>query len=357
MTTRTPGRRLLLHLAAVAAGSTAVAAALPRLLGTTWTAIGAAAAAASPLVLALLVALWLAGLVAHTITLTGALPGLTHRRALLLSLTGSAIANVLPVGGAAGIALNRRMTRQWGYSGSAFATYTLVTNLWDVLTKALLPVALLPVLLAGSSAHAAVRLLAGSAVAIPALGLLALWAVMTPAVLPRIQHRLQSWERRAPRTRLGAMARALARLLAAGEEARSSGAALARERWGRLTGGMTLYTLLLFALLLGCLHVAGAGVPLGVAVVAFCGERLLTLVGLTPGGLGLVELGLGSALMLAPSASGVGVATAVLLYRLLTFGLEIPVGGAALAGWAWLRLRSPGASILEAAAVPGGPRP
>ena len=49
-----------------------------------------------------LVVLWVAGLVAHTMTLTAALPGLTHRRALLLSLTGSAVANVLPLGGAAG---------------------------------------------------------------------------------------------------------------------------------------------------------------------------------------------------------------------------------------------------------------
>jgi uncharacterized membrane protein YbhN (UPF0104 family) len=119
---------------------------------------------------------------------------------------------------------------------------------------------------------------------------------------------------------------------------------------------MALYTALLFALLLGCLHVNGAGVPVGVAVVAFCGERLLTLVGLTPGGLGLVDVGLASALMLAPSASGVGVASAVLLYRLLTFGLEIPVGGAALAGWTWHRLRSTATPTAAPVRV-GGTRP
>jgi uncharacterized membrane protein YbhN (UPF0104 family) len=354
--TGTSARRLLLHLAAVAAGAAAVGVALPHLMGTTWAAIGLAATAAPPLAVALLVVLWAAGLVAHTITLTGALPGLTHRRALLLSLTGSAIANVLPVGGAAGIALNQRMARGWGFSNAAFVTYTVVTNLWDVLAKSLLPVVLVPVLLlAGSSAHAAVRLLAGSAVAVPVLGLLALWTVLSPAVLPRLHRRLERWQQpRRPDAWLGRAARRVARALAAGERARASSAALARERWGRLTSGMALYTALLFALLLGCLHVTHAGVPLGVAVVAFCGERLLTLVGLTPGGLGLVELGLASALMLSPSASGVGVATAVVLYRLLTFGLEIPVGGAALAGWTWQRLRAASASTAGPTTSEGG---
>ena len=63
-----------------------------------------------------LVALWALGLLSHTVTLTAALPTLTHRRALTLSLTGSAVANVLPLGGAAGIALNYRMTRHWGFT-------------------------------------------------------------------------------------------------------------------------------------------------------------------------------------------------------------------------------------------------
>ncbi|MEZ5191932.1 MAG: hypothetical protein R2734_05130 [Nocardioides sp.] len=48
-----------------------------------------------------------------TPSLRAALPGLSMRRALTLSLTGSAVANVLPVGGAAGIVLNHRMTRSW----------------------------------------------------------------------------------------------------------------------------------------------------------------------------------------------------------------------------------------------------
>jgi uncharacterized membrane protein YbhN (UPF0104 family) len=98
---------------------------------------------------------------------------------------------------------------------------------------------------------------------------------------------------------------------------------------------MVVYMALLFALLAASLHVSGAGVPLSVVLLAFCAERLTTLVGLTPGGLGLVEVGLAGALMLAPGADAAGVAAGALLYRAITFGLEIPVGGLLLAGWTW----------------------
>ena len=89
-------------------------------------------------------ALWAFGLFTHTFTLTAALPRLTHGRALMLSLTGSAVANVLPLGGAAGIALNTGWSAV-GLDNNAFATYTVVTNAWDVLIKLALPDDRLPV--------------------------------------------------------------------------------------------------------------------------------------------------------------------------------------------------------------------
>lgn len=58
---------------------------------------------------------------------------------MVLSLTGSAVANVLPFGGAAGIALNYRMCHRWGFERSAFGIYTLVTNLWNILARLSLP--------------------------------------------------------------------------------------------------------------------------------------------------------------------------------------------------------------------------
>ncbi len=130
-------------------GAAGLGLGLPAVAGAPWAAVGAALRAVPVDTLVALVALWAAGLGAHTITLAAALPGLSHRRALLLSLTGSAVANVLPLGGAAGVALNYRMTRSWGFTRSGFAGYTVVTNLWDVAAKLLLPAALVPLVLHG----------------------------------------------------------------------------------------------------------------------------------------------------------------------------------------------------------------
>src|SRR4051812_11077265 len=79
-----------------------------------------------------LVGLWVLGLYVHSFLLTAAAPSLTHRRALALNVPGSAVANVIPLGGAAGVELNRRMMRSWGIGSRGFTGYTVLTNLWDV---------------------------------------------------------------------------------------------------------------------------------------------------------------------------------------------------------------------------------
>ena len=302
--------RLATYVAGAGGGALALVALFPVISGAPWREVAVGVRAVPLSALAALVALWAAGLLAHTLTLTAALPGLTHRRALLLSLTGSAVANVLPLGGAAGVALNYRMTRRWGFTPTGFASYTVVTNLWDVLTKLCLPVLVLPLLLLGLPVGPGLRsVIVVAAVALP------LFAGGTAVLI--------------------AHPRALGRLGTRVERVRALVATLVATAWHRLTLGVATYTVLLFALLAAALAVAGAGVPLPVVLLAFCAERLATLAGLTPGGLGLVEVGLAGVLMLAPGADPAGVATGALLYRALTFGLEIPVGGLLLAGWAW----------------------
>ena len=97
---------------------------------------------------------------------------------------------------------------------------------------------------------------------------------------------------------------------------------------------MLAYSATLMALLWACLHVAGVELPIVVVFTGFAVERLLTLLGLTPGGAGVVELGLvGVLLPFTPNAAGL--VSGVLLYRALTFALEIPPGALGIAGWLW----------------------
>ena len=235
--------------------------------------------------------LWLAGLYAHTFTLTAALPRLTHRRALALSLTGSAISNVLPFGGAAGIALNYRMTRTWGFDRPAFAAYTVVTNVWDVLVKLCLPALALAGLVLSGQATAG-RLVAEATLA---TGLLAMVALVGAVVLAsdRAAVAVGAWVDRVLAgllrvVRVGREVRVGAALLRVRAECRS----LVRTGWPRLTTGIVTYTASLAVLLWGCLHVTGAGLPLAVVFAGFALERVLTLAGITPGGAGVVEVGL-----------------------------------------------------------------
>ncbi len=307
--------RVATYVAGVASGGVVLVALFPVVSGAPWIAVAATIASVPRLSVLALLALWAAGLLAHTVTLSAALPGLGHRRALLLSLTGSAVANVLPLGGAAGVALNYRMTRRWGFTAAAFASYTVLTNLCDVLVKLFLPVLVVPLLLVGLPIGPGLRhVVAAAVVALPLVGALAALLIAHPRLAGRLGARV--------------------------ERVREHVADLVATAWHRLALGMVAYTTLLFVLLAACLSVAGAGVPLDVVLLGFCVERLATLAGLTPGGLGLVEVGLAAALLLAPGADASGVATGALLYRALTFGLEIPVGGLLLAGWTWRRRRA-----------------
>ncbi len=333
--------RTLLSVAGVAALLVLV---VPLVAGAPWARVAAALGTVSPLDLLPLALLWAGGLVAHTVTLTAALPRLTHRRALTLSLTGSAVANVLPFGGAAGIALNYRMTRSWGFDRPAFAAYTVVTNVWDVAVKLCLPaVALAVVLLTG---HASAGTLVNEALV--ATGLLALMAILGAAVLA---------SDRAAVAVGGALDAAVGLVLRAVGSRREilAGAALLRVRaecrslvvsaWPRLTTGVVVYTCCLAVLLWGCLHVTGAGVVPALVFAGFALERVLTLTGITPGGAGVVEVGL-TGMLIAVGGDPVGVVAGVLLYRVFTYGLEIPVGGVGLAAWLWAH-RGARAEIAE----------
>ena len=67
-------------------------------------------------------------------------------------------------------------------------------------------------------------------------------------------------------------------------------------------------------------------------LLAYVLSLALALVPITPGGLGFVEAGLTSILVLAGVDSDQAV-IATLLYRLVSFWLPIPLGALAWAGW------------------------
>jgi uncharacterized membrane protein YbhN (UPF0104 family) len=229
------------------------------------------------------------------------------------------------------------MARAWRFRETAFAAYTIVTNIWDVLAKLLLPIVAL-----------AAAVVAGHATGHLAFTTAAVASLLLLAVVSAVLGALHS-ERTAIRT-VGVVVRVLRAVLRGRGEARLASltgsvvetraqvCAVASRTWPQLTTGMGAYLLLQAALLWGCLHVVAAGLPWYAVLTGFAVERLLSLAVVTPGGTGTAEAGTVAALV-ALGGNPLAVAAGVLLYRGFTFLLEIPVGGAWLGGWLLARNR------------------
>ena len=89
------------------------------------------------------------GLYCYTFTLTGSLPGLRHWQALIVNVAGSSVGNLLPGGGAAGLAATYTICRSWGFSRRDISTSAIVTGVWNVLSRIALPLVAILALLAG----------------------------------------------------------------------------------------------------------------------------------------------------------------------------------------------------------------
>jgi putative heme transporter len=263
--------------------------------------------------------IWLGGLGIYSTVLSAAMPGLGIRRSLLLNLSGSAVANVVPLGGAAATALNWRMARVWGHSNVAFATYCVLTNSLDVLTKLLLPIVGVATFVC-LSLHVPAALWA-MAVACAA-GVSLVLVVHTLVVRTAVADRGADSRWHGLRVRLRESANRIRRLLVL--------------HWARLLPGSVGYVAAQVVLLYFSLRSVGLDVPVSTVLMAAGIERLGTLVPITPGGAGVAEIGT-IAWLVAAGLDPVEVVAGVLVYRVFLVAMEIPLGGVLLGAWAWLQ--------------------
>jgi uncharacterized membrane protein YbhN (UPF0104 family) len=259
---------------------------------------------------------------------------LTRRRALTLNLTGSAVSNVLPVGGLAGTALNLTMTTSWGHSRLDFARFVTVSTACEVIAKLLMPAAALAVLLgAGTLTPAAAGAWLVPVGAAFAAGVLLLWALCGHATpLLRLVDIVARSCTRVLRRQVGATWSATVSALLAGTDQ------MVRRRGITLALGMTGYRLAQGMLLWCCLLAVGARPLPAVTFAALVAERAATLLTATPGGTGLAEAGMASVLIALGTDPTAALAGTV-LYRAFVFAAEIPVGAAVGLGW-WLVRRA-----------------
>lgn len=289
----------------------------------------------------LLAAIW--NLVSYWPVLTGVQPGLRLREAAVANLASTAVANTVPGGGAVGVGVTMTMQRSWGLPVSGTALATLVSGVWNNFVKLGLPVVALGLLAVRGNTGPGLTL-----AAFVGVGVL-IGAVVLFALLLRSDVMARRLGRGAARL-ASAVGRPFGRdrdrawdQKAAG--LRSDVIELLSERWVRITVTAVVSHLSLFAVLLLALRHVGvseAEVPWPEVLAAFAFVRLLSAIPVTPGGLGLVELGLTAALGTGlPESTRNQVAAAVLVYRALTWLLPIPLGVGCWAFWrtsrAWRR--------------------
>ncbi|WP_158844824.1 lysylphosphatidylglycerol synthase transmembrane domain-containing protein [Saccharothrix deserti] len=306
--------RIAASLASLGLAAWLLVALVPAVGGVAWTAVGEQLRTIGAGTALGLTALWLAGLWAYTYVLTGSLPNLRNTQAFGLNAAGSAISNVLPFGGAAGVAVTAVMASSWGHSARAITTSTIVSGLWNALSRAVLPVLALAVqgaVVLGNGVLVATISAAG--------GLLA--AVV---VLLRLR-----W--------LGGLlgGRATRFLLRVRRQTNQ----VVRDGWRQMTLGMLAYLLLQGVLLWWCLAAAGVHLGLGPTVAAYAVSRLLTLAVITPGGVGVTESGT-IALLVSLGTPAAPAVAGVLLFAFFTYLMEIPLGGVVWLSWSARRARS-----------------
>ncbi|WEO92930.1 lysylphosphatidylglycerol synthase domain-containing protein [Streptomyces sp. FXJ1.172] len=318
VTLRRPYVRRLLGLASAAAGIALLVLAVPRAAGTQWSAVRASLGQVGAFHLANLAALAGVYLWAYTYVLSASLPGLTRSRALVLNCTGSAVSNVLPAGGAAGVAVTYSMTRRWGHPPRAVAASILVTGVCNVLARLVVSTAGVLVLAGLSLPGTGWAADAGTALLAACLSSGGLWLLRQP-LRRAVRHCAPARLFQGPAASTAVRMRRLAR------RCRHDCHAVWLRSWPRLVGGMAGTLAAQGLLFLACLRVTGAGTGLGPAAAVFAASRLLTQIGITPGGIGVTESAAAFALV-ALGGAPAAVASSMLLYAAFTHLLEILLG-------------------------------
>jgi uncharacterized membrane protein YbhN (UPF0104 family) len=269
-------------------------------------------------------AIW--NLATYQFVMVTATPGMTLRQATVSTETTTAVSNTLIGGAAVALGLTYTMNSSWGFSRSRTSVCLLVSGLWNNFVKLGLPVVALA-LLAFTQPPSGGRWIAGllGLAGLVAAGIL-LWLVLRS------------------RESAGRVGRGLARVVSgllrplnrppvtgwdlAMTKFRDRTVLLLRARWHWLTLTTLVSHLSLFLVLLLALRFTGvtaAQVTWTEALAVFALARLLTAIPFTPGGVGIIEFALIAGLA-AAGGEHAGVTAAVLIFRVLTYVLPIPLG-------------------------------
>lgn len=236
-------------------------------------------------------------------------------------LAGNAAGRVIPGGAATGAAVQFRLLRSAGVSTANATSGLTAAGLLQLGTTLAMPLIALPALLFGAPAPRTLlnAALFGGALFV-ALFVLVAVAFTGDAVLSGVGAVVDAARRRLPK--MSAPSRPTAEVLLRERDSLRSSLGSA---WLRAAGYSVGRALFDYLTLLTAIAAFDSDARASLVLLAFTASSLLGMVPVTPGGLGFVEAGLTGTLALAGVSAGDAVGI-VLLYRLVSFWLPIPIG-------------------------------
>jgi len=349
---RRRGRRLLQAAVSLAIGWALLFGVLPRLadLGRVWEIVRSMTLMNTLVLVGL--AVW--NLLGYAFVMTAALPGLRLRHAFLTGQIAAAVTNTVPGGSVVGIGVTYAALSSYGHSPGPIAMAAVLSGWWNALVIFGLPSAAALILALRGGNNSLLLTAAAIGLALLAAAILVLVLVSTRERFARTVGRIG-----------GRVVSALRRVVRRGPVTgwdegfarfQRNSAALIRRRWHWLTLATVVSHLSIFWVLLACLR--DLGVSPGIVswpkvLGAFAVVRLATALPITPGGLGLVEVGLTAGLTLMAGNPGAeieaAIMAAVLLFRALTFLFQVILGVGCYVIWQ----REARRQARAAAAAPG----
>jgi uncharacterized protein (TIRG00374 family) len=255
-----------------------------------------------------------------------ALPGLGFRRAFAVTQASTASTYIAPGGATVGVALSYSILRGWGFTAGAVGLAEAVTGVWNQFALLGFPVVALALLGLLHESDAVLQAVAAIALAIL---LVAAGAFAAGLSTPKVARVVGGFVTRVANWALGRIGRKPASFTADSfVRFRDNAVGLLSRRWHVLTLATLAGQLTVFVLFLVCLrttHVSAAEVNGVEAFAAWSLARLLGSLPITPGGIGVVEVGLTTALV-GFGGDDARVVAAVLLYRFLTIVPTLVIG-------------------------------
>lgn len=254
-------------------------------------------------------------------------PGLSYGRALAVRLAATSAANTIPGGGAVGVGINYVMLSEWGIPGERIASMVALSGIWNNILKLTLPIAALAIamLQGGAIGDLIEASLIGTVAVVLMIGaVLLLLGSPLRAGLEAFVERLINRFRREPDHGI------VSRFFDSVKETSWDG-------WHRIALATVATNVTLFYALLVSLRAAGVRpgeVHWSEALAAFAIIRMVSTIPITPGGVGVTELGLTGMLGVGLADPAVArIAAGVLLFRFVTFILPTPTGGVVALVW------------------------